>query len=119
MKNDKYGNARLAGMEYARQRIKDIGMEKFDEEMETRNRNHLDFTFSKQEERDMMLAVTESTLRMLIYCLHDRFGFGEKRCQAVVDLFNSRMSDIADGAITWFQVTEVLRDEMDIDIQFT
>lgn len=116
MGRDKIAEARLDGMEYALRKIKENGIEAFEKEYRMRNQYGIAFHSPKAEEAEYRLHAVRCLMTMMLYTLHDRYGFGKERCAEVMRLFNARIADVAEGFVGWTEIAEQMEKEMDIKV---
>ena len=113
---DKIAAARLDGMDYALRKIKSDGIDAFEDEMRMRNRNGISFPATKKEEKTYQHYATKCILTMMLYCLHDVYGFGAKRCQDVMTVFNARCGAIVRGLVSWSEIADELQTELGFEV---
>lgn len=119
MGRDKIAEARLDGMEYALRKIKENGIEAFEKEYSMRNRYGISYNATGVEERKYRLHATWCILVMMLYTLHDRFGFGHKRCCDVMEMFNERITDVANGIVGWTEIAEQMEKELGFKVRMS
>lgn len=49
--------------------------------------------------------------------LHDKFGFGAKRCKAFLEETNFQVECVKDGRVSYQDLKELAKNELDIDLQ--
>ena len=85
---------RMDGMAYALKIVKEQGIEALEKEIRMRNGRFipLELTREKQMEVSMTLAsrIVNTYSTMTMAALHDGFGFGKKRLQEFIKVFNEK-----------------------------
>lgn len=62
--------------------------------------------------------LASASLRVaIIAVLHDQFGFGQKRVQKFNDAYSKFLDYLDRGWISWFDITERLRKELDLNLE--
>lgn len=111
--------ARIAGMEYALRRIREIGVEAFAKEILWRNRTRIGMTIKPQEIGEASEAIKAQTydtmLVMALLVLHDEFGFGHDRLMRFERRFNTKAACLEDNFAEWEDYRKILLDECGID----
>ena len=49
--------------------------------------------------------------------LHDKFGFGAKRCKAFLEDTNFQVECVKEGRVSYEDLKELVKNELDIDLQ--
>lgn len=123
MKVDKQIQGHREGMAYALKIVKEKGIEGLEKEIKFRGLMNVPITVPKKTVDDFVEEIKTTTLEtvliMTIAVLHDEFGFGQKRCQQMVDRFNSKAECLADDYCTWQDYIDVIQDEIGIELNIT
>ena len=59
---------------------------------------------------------TESIYASVCMVLHDKFGFGPKRCQKFLTLIKEQTDCIKDGMVSLKDIRETVYEELDIEL---
>ena len=121
-KVDREAIARLDGMDYAKRRIKEIGMEEFEKELEWRNRNKISLTYKPDQLEKTLDPYKERLIQyMQIICtaaLHDEFGFGEKRTQRFLQKLGEAAHYITTGEALLEEYIDGIKTELNLEMDF-
>lgn len=72
----------------------------------------------KHEEYNLIKATGKANLIVSLMVLHDKFGFGQKRCERFIDEYRKQLDAYNEGYVESVKNFEgVLKDEMGIEIQ--
>lgn len=117
---DKLADARLQAMEYARRRIKEVGMDEFDKEMEWRINHKVAICISPQELNEASGKIKqwayESVVAMTLLGLRDEFDFGKVRLNRLNDRMTLKARCLNDNFATWDDYKKILYDETGIKV---
>lgn len=112
--------ARIEGMEFALKIAKEKGIEALEKEVKWRNASGIGCRISREElntaSEAIKLRTLDTVLALASLTLRDEFDFGEKRLQRFISRFNAKTDFLADGEVTWDDVLEVLKDEVNVDL---
>lgn len=115
-----YRQGMLHGLEVARKE----GLEELEKEVNLRGITAVPMTVSKSALNKCIENIANQTmdtfLVLTVHTLNDEFGFGQKRCKRFADRFMAKTNCLCDGYVTWGDITESLKQEMnlDLDIRF-
>lgn len=111
---------RLSGMELALKIAREGGIEALEKEMEFRARSGVNAPVSMKDLDIASTKIKEMTIdtmtTLAVAAVHDEFGFGQKRCQRLVDRMNRIAGSLADEMATWDDYTQMIKDEMGITL---
>lgn len=106
----------------ARQRSDDP-IQALDKEIKYRGLSKLSICATEKEldaASDWMKAtIMKTMLAASMIVLWERFGFGKIRQKRFSDGFNTYASALAEGSITWYDITDLLKEKTDIDIDLS
>lgn len=107
-------DARLQGMAYALNRIREIGAEEFDKEMAWRTRGTITAVMTPQEilenQRHVRLAYDLILRALMIVSLHDEFDFGQQRLDRLFKRYNLKASCLEERYVTWGEIMNLAKD---------
>lgn len=58
----------------------------------------------------------ETFMCMTIMVLHDKFGFGKKRCLDFIGRWNYKSACLDDALVSWSDMIQAVKDELGIDL---
>ena len=120
MKWEDEEKARREGMAYALRIAKEKGIDGLEDDLKMRNAINLPIPVSREVLNECVNNIKNNTVDtfiiLLIATLHDEFGFGEKRVQRAIDVFNFKAECLADDYCTWNDYIEVIKDELNIEL---
>ena len=109
------GNARLQGMAYALNRIKEIGLDEFEKELAWRARCVITTAISPQElyhnNSEIIKQHDEIARTLIILILHDEFDFGKKRLKRFLDRWQLKAGCVIEKYVSWPEM-KALADEI-------
>ena len=112
--------ARIEGMEYALKLAKEKGIEALEQEVKWRNASGIGCRISREELNEasdaIKLRTLDTVLALASLTLRDEFDFGKTRLKRFIERFNSKTEFIADGEVTWDDILDVIKDEVNIDL---
>lgn len=107
-------HARLQGMAYALNTIREKGTDEFEKELAWRARTQITAAMSPQEILEDQLNVKKSydlILRaLMINSLHDEFDFGEKRLDRLFKRFNLKSACLIERYVTWGEIIDLAKE---------
>ena len=119
-KVDDFTSGRSAGMLLALQIVKEGGIEALEKEIRFRNVSGINLQVTAKElnkATELIKAQTIKTVILLaISVLHDRFGFGSKRCKEFFKWFDQRAENVMSDIVTWDDWSRTIKEELGIDI---
>ena len=72
----------------------------------------------KHEEYNLIRAAGKANLILTLMVLHDKFGFGQKRCDRFIEEYRKQLEAYNEGYVESVRdFEEVLKDEMGIEVQ--
>ena len=100
MARDKFYEARMQGMIYALNKIKDGGVEELERDMRKRNLLKLPLTVKESQMDEIYETLTaniyNNMLSIALFVLHDSFQFGKSRIRKFKDAFDKLTLDTVD-----------------------
>ena len=122
MARDDLFRGRLDGMFYAYAKIKEVGMEKFAEELQYRSKRGVQLVNTKRDqqkfEREIIDRVQDVAMIFAIAVLVDEFDFGSEEVNRFIDRLKLKSDCIEDKYLTWDEQKQIIKDEIGIDIKF-
>lgn len=122
MARDDLFRGRLDGMFYAYAKIKEVGMEKFAEELQYRSKRGVQLVNTKRDqqkfEREIIDRVQDVAMIFAIAVLVDEFDFGSEEVNRFIDRLKLKSDCIEDKYLTWDEQKQIIKDEIGIDIRF-
>lgn len=122
MAKDDLFRGRLDGMYYAYAKIKEVGMEKFAEELQYRSKRGVQLVNTKRDqqkfEREIIDRVQDVAMIFAIAVLVDEFDFGSEEVNRFIDRLKLKSDCIEDKYLTWDEQKQIIKDEIGIDIRF-
>ena len=122
MARDDLFRGRLDGMFYAYAKIKEVGMEKFAEELQYRSKRGVQLINTKRDqqkfEREIIDRVQDVAMIFAIAVLVDEFDFGSEEVNRFIDRLKLKSDCIEDKYLTWDEQKQIIKDEIGIDIRF-
>ena len=122
MAKDDLFRGRLDGMFYAYAKIKEVGMEKFAEELQYRSKRGVQLVNTKRDqqkfEREIIDRVQDVAMIFAIAVLVDEFDFGSEEVNRFIDRLKLKSDCIEDKYLTWDEQKQIIKDEIGIDIRF-
>ena len=122
MARDDLFRGRLDGMFYAYAKIKEVGMEKFAEELQYRSKRGVQLVNTKRDqqkfEREIIDRVQDVAMIFSIAVLVDEFDFGSEEVNRFIDRLKLKSDCIEDKYLTWDEQKQIIKDEIGIDIRF-
>lgn len=120
MARDKYMEGRNEGMSFALRIAKEKGIEGLEAEVKMRGITNLPSSVSKKALDECVTNIKNNVIDtfiiLLVATLHDEFGFGEKRCQRAISVFNEKADCIGTDYCTWGDYIEVIKEELGLEL---
>lgn len=118
-----YRRGRIDGLLMALTIVRDGGIEALVKEIETRGRMGINTALCMKEldvESEHIKGVAVETLRIAcVSILHDRFGFGQIRCQRFMDAFDKMTDYLRNGWVSWMEVIEQIKADLKLEMPTT
>lgn len=113
--------ARREGMSYALRVAKEKGIDGLETELKRRGAYDIPIGISDKALNEFIEKVKNNTLDtvliLALVTLHDAYGFGEKRCQHFIDVFDNKADCLANPDwTTWQDQIDILREECNIEL---
>lgn len=109
---DREAEARMNGMDYALRRIKEIGIEEFEKELEWRGRKNYSVHITSREAINAAEQAYKHIRIAALITLYDEFDFDK----AMLDRFNKRYNDKMDslnkGYVNWGDYENIIVNEI-------
>ncbi len=109
---DREAEARMNGMDYALRRIKEIGIEEFEKELEWRGRKNYSVHITSREAINAAEQAYKHIRIAALITLYDEFDFDK----AMLDRFNKRYNDKMDslnkGYVNWGDYENIIINEI-------
>ena len=119
-KVNEYAQGRSDGMLLSLKLVKEGGIEALEKEIKFRNVTGVNVGVTSKEldkaAEQIKIQTTNTVCLLVISVLHDRFGFGPKRCQEFWKWFNNRADCILANMATWDDWYKTIKKELKIDI---
>ncbi len=120
-KLDQYMLGRTEGMELALRIAKDKGIEELEKEVRFRQRTGISLNVTHQELNAASNKIKEMTLDtftiLSIACLHDLWGFGQKRCQQYMDKMAEGAQYLVADLATWDDYIKEIQEQLGFEIK--
>lgn len=120
-KLDQYMLGRTEGMELALRIAKDKGIEELEKEVRFRQRTGISLNVTRQELNAASNKIKEMTLDtftiLSIACLHDLWGFRQKRCQQYMDKMAEGAQYLVEDLATWDDYTKEIQEQLGFEIK--
>ena len=120
-KLDQYMLERTEGMELALRIAKDKGIKELEKEVRFRQRTGISLNVTRQELNAASNKIKEMTLDtftiLSIACLHDLWGFGQKRCQQYMDKMAEGAQYLVEDLATWDDYIEEIQEQLGFEIK--
>ena len=117
-KQSQYDTGRLDGLNLALKIAKSDGIEALERECKIRGAWNIHLTIAMKDvdkaTEQMKMICYQTILIASLSVLHDRFGFGQIRCQRFVDGFAKLTAYLDHGWMYWYDLIEELRTKMDL-----
>lgn len=121
MGRNKEEEARREGMAYAYDFAKKNGIEALEKELKMRNATKMPLSVNKKVTDDVINMLSENcrqtVMCLIAYTIHDKFRFGKKRLQQLLDAFEENTGYLLDGYISWNDIITIMKDECGIDYE--
>jgi len=108
--------ARLEGMKYAYEFVKNHSVEELKKEIDFRGATNLPFSISKQSvidfEEETKQRIISTVMLMSVLVLREEFGFGEKRIDKFSNKFEENSNQLLTGDLTWRDTYEAMVEEV-------
>lgn len=116
-----YMLGRTEGMELALRIAKDKGIEELEKEVRFRQRTGISLNVTRQELNAASNKIKEMTLDtftiLSIACLHDLWGFGQKRCQQYMDKMTEGAQYLVEDLATWDDFIKEIKEQLGFEIK--
>lgn len=126
---DVLGEGRQQGMAFALKICKDAQaagqdpVEALEKEMTFRYRTRIIVLATSKELDQASEAIKATTIKTMLSAslivLWEQFRFGKKRSQRFADAFMTYTRALAEGSITWYEITDLLKEKTDIEVDLS
>lgn len=121
MKINKEEQARREGMSYALRIAKERGIEGLEEELKFRNCTDIPIGYDRKACDEAILRIKNQTcdtmMALWTETIHDELGLGQKRCQRLIDRFESKAECLAGGYVTWKDIVANIKKELKFELK--
>lgn len=104
----------------AREIVKKDGIDGLEKEIQFRNITGINTALTRKELNIACEKIKNMTLDTMmviaVATLHDEFGFAGKRCKRFIDRMNLKAECLVDDMATWDEYTEMIKDEIGIEM---
>ena len=115
-----YQEGRNDGLNLALSIVKKSGIEGLEQEVKFRGATGINIGLCKQDlntATDYIKQRTLDTFTILgIACLHDEFGFGQKRCQRWLDKMDEGAHYLLEDLATWDDYIASIKEQLGMDL---
>lgn len=120
MKMSEYMIGREDGLILAYNIVKDGGIETLEKEIKFRNTTKIRTPLAKKDLEKALIPIKErlfdTVMTLSVATLHDKFGYGKKRCQGFIERFEKKTLCLMDDLATFDDYTKVIKEELGIVI---
>lgn len=113
--------ARREGMVYSLRVAKERGIEGLEKDLKMRNATKMPLAVDKKATDEVIDMLAENCRRtvllLMAYTVHDKFGFGKKRLNDLMDAFEENTQYLFEGYLNWNDLIEIMKDECGIDYE--
>ena len=118
-----YRRGRIDGLLMALTIVRDGGIEALVKEIETRGKMGINTALCMKEldvASNTIKNVAVETIRIAcVSILHDKFGFGQTRCQRFVNAFDKLAEYLDKGWIVWMDLIDQIKKDLKLDMPDT
>ena len=115
-----YQEGRNDGLNLALSIVKKSGIEGLEQEVKFRGATGINIGLCKQDLNTATNAIKQRTLDTFtilgIACLHDEFGFGQKRCQRWLDKMDEGAQYLLEDLATWDDYIASIKEQLGMDL---
>lgn len=119
-KETEYQRGREDGLSLALRIVRDGGLEALEKEIRFRGVTGIHTSLAGKDLNKASEKIKEMTLNtftvLSIACLHDEFGFGQKRCQRFMDKMDEGAQYIIDDLATWEDYIASIKEQLGFDL---
>lgn len=109
---DREAEARMNGMDYALRRIKEIGIEEFEKELEWRGRKNYSVHITSREAINAAEQAYKHIRIGALITLYDEFDFDKKMLDRFNERYNDKMDSLNKGYVNWGDYEDIIVNEI-------
>ena len=109
---DREAEARMNGMDYALRRIKEIGIEEFEKELEWRGRKNFSVHITSREAINAAEQAYKHIRIATLITLYDEFDFDKKMLDRFNERYNDKMDSLNKGYVNWGDYENIIVNEI-------
>lgn len=109
---DREAEARMNGMDYALRRIKEIGIEEFEKELEWRGRKNFSVHITSREAINAAEQAYKHIRIAALITLYDEFDFDKKMLDRFNERYNDKMDSLNKGYVNWGDYEDIIVNEI-------
>lgn len=109
---DREAEARMNGMDYALRRIKAIGIEEFEKELEWRGRKNFSVHITSREAINAAEQAYKHIRIAALITLYDEFDFNKKMLDRFNERYNDKMDSLNKGYVNWGDYENIIVNEI-------
>lgn len=109
---DREAEARMNGMDYALRRIKEIGIEEFEKELEWRGRKNYSVHITSREAINAAEQAYKHIRIAALITLYDEFDFDKKMLDRFNERYNDKMDSLNKGYVNWGDYEDIIVNEI-------
>ena len=120
-KQREYECGREDGLDLAYRIVKEGGIEALEKELKFRNVTGIHTSLAAKDLNKASEKIKEmafDTFRLLVVSsLHDEFGYGEKRCNRILNRMDLKAECINDNLVTWEDYIKLVKEELNLELE--
>lgn len=120
-KFSEYARGRADGLDLALRIVEAYGIEGLRQEIKFRNQTGVQTSIAVKEldkaSEKIKKMTLDTTTVLSVKTLHDKFGFGKKRCQQFLDGMGENADPIMKQMETWTDQIKYIQDEIGIELK--
>lgn len=109
---DREAEARMNGMDYALRRIKEIGIDEFEKELEWRGRKNYSVHITSREAINAAEQAYKHIRIAALITLYDEFDFDKKMLDRFNERYNDKMDSLNKGYVNWGDYEDIIVNEI-------
>ena len=109
---DREAEARMNGMDYALRRIKAIGIEEFEKELEWRGRKNFSVHITSREAINAAEQAYKHIRIAALITLYDEFDFDKAMLDRFNERYNDKMDSLNKGYVNWGDYENIIVNEI-------
>lgn len=109
---DREAEARMNGMDYALRRIKEIGIEEFEKELEWRGRKNYSVHITSREAINAAEQAYKHIRIAALITLYDEFDFDKAMLDRFNERYNDKMDSLNKGYVNWGDYEDIIVNEI-------